>query len=744
MAGSITYVDSSLMHYDDSALTGSVTTVKKPEKLAHSSGSITNNEGTYIHQTLPKTHNDNSKAHRTESKMYTDGSREYKDGTITPGPYDTRQGCLLGRTIHLFYGPAGYVSTTKLLEACQNFHLYARPSEEKLQDLSSKVDHIEKKMHIGWVLKDSSKEQSFTFYVPRLDFKNTKLKHSHEFRYYLRNRLPLLEALLYADGNDLVNREANYIYRSYSVFILRAVIFLIIGYVASKLILLIINNVQSSNALLDKVSHQNGEHDNPYSWINKRHSEDIRKIMEIVERQTKVLVTITIMVGVLISLRVRCLLFLMIPTFGLVVGHVYLANQMIYTSFIGPLTSSKYNMKSVSSVLSCLSKAAYSISRDLNKFDFIDSTDDNASKFSADLILSPNEETFYPLDHISVSSSLLKVIRDTGEKLSSTVVDYKNNLPSLDKLTENYKNLTGKLESSYSKNEISKIHHELARNLSITMKERLDRRIEKYKHDVKHYLEREISSNTNNYFNMNIVSQGMEMEYEMLNNLIHFCMIIHERKFASCLNKAKEICNDLQNNRQFQGSWFSSLCDDHFQAEEFCDLFNYIKAVRQECSVDVISFAPEFGLFSYLKESYESLNVLNSSMKVEIFLNESFINKQSLIWKEWEKENKHMDKPVTYSMNILYYSLLLLTTLLRLTFLLLIYTVHKYISNYLLNVNFDNLYCESTCEMIDRKRLKEVRETLFPLKLSEKSFVLWTKFGYTWKNIKKSLFRLFL
>nr|CAH8826299.1 unnamed protein product [Trichobilharzia regenti] len=746
--GSITHVDGSRTHHDGSVLTVDGEKLPKPRKLIHRSGSITDRKGNRIHRTGSKTHKDGSRTHRTGSRTYADGSRRHRDGTLTLGPYDTRQDCMTGRKVSIFYGPAGYISTSKLLEACQNFHLYAKPSEQELNDFSSKVRKIEKELDIGWILKDSVEQHPYAIYVPRLNFKVRKLKYSHKFRYYLRNRLPLLEALLYADGNDLINTEANYLYRSYLIFILRAIIFLTLGYLASLLIFAITNNIPSTNALLAKDKQRIDAYNLKYSWMNTASNEDALKIMEIIEKQTKMCITITLMVGALISLRVRCLLFLIIPTFGLVIGQIYFANQLIYTTFFGPLTSSEYNMKSAGNILNCLSELAYNVSRDFNKLNYIDPTEDNITKSSADVILSQNQQ-IYPPDHIAISPSLLDMMHNTGRNLSDAIADYENSLPLLNNLTEDYKALTDEFINAYPDEIISALYKTQAIQLSNEMKQRLDKKVENYIANAKVYSrKRNLSKKPEDNIDMDSIFKNVQLEYEMLNNLIHTCMIMHERKFASCLDKSKTVCEDLMEKRDVQGVWLDGLCGKQFVAEEFCEALATMQSVRKECAVDIMPFDLESGLGSYLEQSYEVLKVFNSSMKAEILVNESQWNQENMKWEDWTKENiyvvQHVSKSSPSTMDALFYFLLLLTTLLRLSFVLLVYQAHKYISNYLLNVNFDNLYSESTCELIDQKRSSEDRQTLFPLKSSEKALVLWSKFGYTWVNLKKALFSLFL
>ncbi|CAH8448606.1 unnamed protein product [Schistosoma rodhaini] len=677
---------------------------------------------------------------KIRSHEQTNGLRRHLNIRTTLGPYDTKVSCYCAKKSFLF-GPAGYVSNLKLLKVYQNFHLYIKSSEKELDNLLDKV-YATKNTNIGWTLKDSSKQQPYVIYVPKSDFKTKKLNVYNKFRYWLKKRWPFLEALIY-DDNDKEDKRVNHMHRNYLIFILRCIFFLSFGYILGKMIVLIIRNIFYTSVMAE-VEYLTVENYTEDSWNNTKHIMEAYKIIQEVEERADMFIMITIVIGTLISSRVRCLSLLVIPTFGLTVGHILVANQLIHTTFIGPMTSIDHNLNTLRNVFSCLNELNHNVSRVSDSSNHADYTYYDVGNSSTDLILSYNAPSY-----VTTSLKILRLMNEAGRDLSEAISKYQYNLPSLDKLTDDYRNLTNIFEKSYSQFDfVSKTFQSEAKKLSHEMNRRFHDRFEEFKLNVKAYKSENVALNQIGINTLNIDMKNMQLEYEMLNYLLHKCIAIHERKFSICLNESQKICKTLTKNPELQGVWLNDLCAHYYQPDEFCELSTYMNELRHNCVLDMKVIEMEFGFSSYLSELYELLKSFKKSMKIEILTNKSEVNKEDIQWIETEEEIidkiEFIDVTMTPKVNNLLNSFILSTTLFRLFFILLIYQAHKYISNYLLDINFDNLYFKLKYQLSITKLLIDDQMMLSPLKSIQKFLILLNYFSSIWMNIKNSSKNLFL
>ncbi|XP_018649011.1 hypothetical protein Smp_148030 [Schistosoma mansoni] len=567
---------------------------------------------------------------KIRSHKQTNGLRGHLNIRTTLGPYDTKVSCYCAKKSFLF-GPAGYVSNLKLLKVYQNFHLYIKSSEKELDNLLDKV-YATKNTNIGWTLKDSSKQQPYVIYVPKSDFKTKKLNEYNKFRYWLEKRWPFLEALIY-DDNDKEDKRVNHMHRNYLIFILRCIFFLSFGYILGKMIVLIIRNIFYTSVMAE-VEYLTVENHTEDSWNNTKHIMEAYKIIQEVEERADMFIMITIVIGTLISSRVRCLSLLVIPTFGLTVGHILVANQLIHTSFIGPMASIDHNLNTLRNVFSCLNELNHNVSRVSDSSNHADYTYYDVGNSSTDLILSYNAPSYVP-----TSLKILRLMNEAGRDLSEAISKYQYNLPSLDKLTDDYRNLTNIFEKSYSQFDfVSKTFQSEAKKLSHEMNRRFHDRFEEFKLNVKAYKSENVALNQIGINTLNIDMKNMQLEYEMLNYLLHKCIAIHERKFSICLNESQKICKTLTKNPELQGVWLNDLCAYYYQPEEFCELSTYMNELRHNCVLDMKVIEMEFGFSSYLLELYELLKSFKKSMKIEILTNKSEVNKEGIQWIETEEE----------------------------------------------------------------------------------------------------------
>ncbi|VDO54859.1 unnamed protein product [Schistosoma margrebowiei] len=684
--------------------------------LVHPSDFI---EGCKYTQILENEFKKNVDSLKIRSHKHTNGLGRHFHIRTTLQPYDTKVSCCCVRKSFLF-ASGGYVSNLKLLKAYQNFHLYTRSSGKELDNLLDKVDYNDN-TNIGWKLKDLPKQQPYVNYVPIPNLKKKRLNKCNKFRYWLKKRWPFVEALMY-DDNDKDDKRVNHMYKIYLIFILRYIFFLSFGYILSRMIILIITNIFSTNVMVD-IEYLTVENYTEDSWINTKHINEAYEIVQEVEKQTDMFIMITVVISTLISSRVRCLLLLVIPTFGLTVGHILFANQLIHTSFLGPMTSIEYNLNTLRNVFSCLNEQTHNVSRVSDRLNYTDYTYYDVGNSSTDLILSYGTPSYLP-----ISLKMLRIMNEAGRDLSEAIAEYQYNLPSLDKLTDNYRNLTNMIDKSYSEfNLISKRFQNEAIKLSYEMKNRFQNRIKEFQLNANIYKSNIVAMNQ-----FNIEMNNIQLEYEMYNYLLHNCIVLYERKFSICLNTSQMICKILIKNHTLHGIWLNDLCADYYQPEEFCELFNYINELKQNCVLDTKTIGLEFGFSSYLIDLYKLLEMLKKSFQIEILTNNNEINKETIQWIEIEKEIidhiQYINKTITLKVNNLLNSFILVTILFKSIFIFLIYQAHKYISNYLLNV-----YSKLRYQLIIIKHLNVNKEIVSPLKSIQK---LLNYFSNIWINIK--------
>ncbi|CAH8472397.1 unnamed protein product [Schistosoma intercalatum] len=669
---------------------------------------------------------------KIRSHKHTNGLRRHPHIRTTLRPYDTKVSCCCVKKSFLF-APVGYVSNLKLLKAYQSFHSYTRSSGKEPDNLLDKVDSNEN-TNIVWKLKDSSKQQPYVNYVPIPNLKKKRLNECNKFRYWLKKRWPFLEALMY-DDNDKDDKRVNHMHKIYLIFILRYIFFLSFGYILSRMIISIITNIFSTSVMVE-VEYLTVENYAEDSWINTKHMNEVYEIVQEVEKQADMFIMMTVIISTLISSRVRCLLLLVIPTFGLTVGHILFANQLMHTSFIGPMTSIEYNLNTLRNVFSCLNEQTNNVSRVSDRLNYTDYTYYDVRNSSTDLILSYDTPSYLP-----ISLKMLRIMNEAGRDLSEAIAEYQYNLPSLDKLTDNYRNLTNMIEKSYSEFDfISKRFQSEAIKLSYEMKKRFQNRIKEFQLNANIYKSNIVTMNQFNMNTIDIEMNNIELEYEMYNYLLHKCIALHERKFSICLNTSQVICKTLIKNHTIHDVWLNDLCANYYQPEEFCELFNYMNELKQNCVLDTKTIGLEFGFSSYLAKLYELLEVLKKSVQVEILTNNNEVNKEGIQWMETETEIideiQYINKTITPKVNTLLNSLILVTTLFKSIFIFLIYQAHNYISNYLLNV-----YSKLRYQLIIIKHLNENKEIVSPLKSIQK---LLNHFSNIWINMKNSLKNLFI
>lgn len=258
----------------------------------------------------------------------------------------------------LFNPWSGYLSNHQLEQACNNIPLFARKSAMQSAFAAIKSGWLENGIRIGWTLKPT--EVNSVTFVRRIDWKqkySSNMDHS-TLRHFLRRRMPIFEAIVFADGDGAHEVEGNALYRCYLVYILRLVCFVVLGTCISW-------NLVQAFGDSDLDSEQMG-------YINQATDEgdtdDADNLVQDVKEISSVFMFCSVILGTIMSRRFRCLLILLVPSLALTVGQSFLGAQLLQVAFAGPLTTLERNIRAAAATLSCLTQLSSNITRDTKEF----------------------------------------------------------------------------------------------------------------------------------------------------------------------------------------------------------------------------------------------------------------------------------------------------------------------------------------------------------------------------------------
>ncbi|CAL8079588.1 unnamed protein product [Calicophoron daubneyi] len=716
--GSITHMDGSRTHQDGSITKRDGTFVPIPDELYHRSGSITVRSGSRIHRTGSRTHTNGSRTHRTGSVTYADGTRVHRDQTISLGPGDTRDVCMKGEKVKVFFGSAGYISTEQILQACQGTHLLAQPSHMQLRNLDLKSYYLRERLHAGWLLRGVDRQYSCIMQrLPIKRYHSIAPTQASEFRLFLRIHLPMIEAIIYADGNSVIETEANSLYRSFCVYLIRGALFLLFGFIAAEIILSVALSMNANSPLLS-VSPERHRDEQMMIQANEKTRDEVAAIYEEVRKQTSFFIYTTVMVASLVSRRVRCVLLLALPGLGLAVGWAYLSNEMLHSALIGPVANVQQNIFSVSDTLMCFAEASHNMTRDFDTVNQLRLDDDKVELEYADVIGEDSP------DFRNASSDLMKMISDLRNNLSIAVEEYAKLWPSIKELEDAYGLLIAKMGGVPTGTEIK----------------RNQKRSEIYDSYQKQIKSFELPENVKAALTSSIKS-GAQLESVMSQYVFLACKRYQDMSHDQCLNQSRMVCDkisELIRSMSYRPAWYTDACWGK-NYEAVCPKDKHKTAINTECNLATDTLSPDHGFGVHLQLTRALLDAMNESIQMDDLL---FDNKS-------EKWDNKTDFPADYMsestgisckypviLEGIFYFTLIGSTLTKLLFLWLIVEAHNYISNYILDAEYDNVYVGRLFEIIDAKRLFEFKETLLPLKSMETD-IYWRRKCYTMKQFKQ-------
>ncbi|THD28051.1 Neuroglian [Fasciola hepatica] len=736
--GSITHMDGSRTHKDGSVTLPDGTFLPIPEKLMHRSGSITHRSGSRTHRTGSQTHVDGSRTHRTGSVTQADGSRIHRDKTITPGPGDSREVCMLGDRVKVFFGSTGYISTDRLLRACQGFHLYARPSLAQQEQMDVKSKWLENEKQIGWMLRGVGAQHAC--FVSRVPMKRNRAftpAQTSDWRRFLRLHLPIVEAILFADGNAVLENEANSFYRSFGVAFIRGLLFVLFGILATSLLLPIYSSANLDSPILNTALDRPASEELRQKLDNEVR-ENVVVIQREVDKQSAFFLYMSVMIGSLVSRRVRCLFILILPIFAMRFGHIYLTNEMLHAVLVGPVANSEQNLIATGGTIGCLAEMSHNVTRDFERVNWLNATSDYVTRKYSDPLGNGTA------DYRGEEPSLLRMISKGSEDLVGGFKEYIEMWPPVDTLDAHYEKLAESIKGRFSTSEDFKDF--------LTSSDTIIRELEKYTDNRKQYIEHEIRNLTaENSMPAELqkalrqrLDKGSKTEKSMSRYMTFACMLYKQHNLTACREQADNVCSVLHSvikSLHYQPIWYTQACDNANQYDYACPKMNFINDANLQCGLVPNTVGLEAGLGAYIIEAREAINTLQSAFVVNV--SHSDENVQFMNYSDWlrfppDRLELHQSA-FPDGMTALFYALVIISSLGRLAFVGVIYGAHCYISNYLIDNNFDNIYADNMFEFIDAKRLKEGRETLLPLKSMESPYIYWRRKCYT-SNELQSLF----
>lgn len=252
-----------------------------------------------------------------------------------------------------------YVSNAKLLQAIQGTPLLAK--QVKLQEVygDAKAGWLEKGIRTGWCLESNGKQDSE--YVRRIYTRRTEIPgqiKTSGFRRFLRTYLPLVEAVLYTDGDSRYEVEGNDYYGGFIATAVRVICCGLYGYFgAHVLVSAFITNYKAAPAEGDIAKTEQAS----------SAAEEREKIVEELAYMTSVLVRIAFVIAAIVSKRFRCFLALLGPNLGLTAGQSFIAAELTNVAVYGPVRGLATNLRAAGGSLNCLMKLAGNITNDANK-----------------------------------------------------------------------------------------------------------------------------------------------------------------------------------------------------------------------------------------------------------------------------------------------------------------------------------------------------------------------------------------
>lgn len=281
--------------------------------------------------------------------------------------------------------------------------------------------------------------------------------------------------------------------------------------------------------------------------------------------------------------------------------------------------------------------------------------------------------------------------------------------------------------------------------MDITEKERLRKKSRAFRRNINTALSNfNVDINSTNVINR-AMELGQSIDRSMHERLLKACMLMRQGKVEQCNKAAVVACYQIQNDiilatrlpLFFIGSW----CSSQVTKGAACPTSDAVESAKKDCSNIGYSLGLVDGFGAQFAVARESLREFAQSFELGVKLkNVKEAAKQVWALRSGTKEAIERLSYVTLDATRAAYAIaFFLSTLTKLFFLFLLIKTQAYITKYLTNMDFDNIYVEGAFERIDERRKKEGRMYLLPLKKFEKQAVYWRRLGYTGNELLRSV-----
>lgn len=255
-----------------------------------------------------------------------------------------------------------------------------------------------------------------------------------------------------------------------------------------------------------------------------------------------------------------------------------------------------------------------------------------------------------------------------------------------------------------------------------------------------------LGANESNLLN-NALSVGQKIDTNMRGRLLKACMTMQQARTQQCNEAAVTACYRIQTAAivstglpLFIGPW----CSSYVTKGTACPTGEALEKAKVECGNSGFNIGLKDGFGAQFAVAQSGLERFAENFKVVMGYKKlkRAAAQISALRHNTEDAIEQLAYLTLDATRAIFALILLFSTLLKLLFIFLLITTQRYISKYLKNMDFDNIYVENVYEKIDDRRKNESRMYLLPLKSHEKKVVFHHKVGYTsaeWMRAIKSV-----
>ncbi|THD28049.1 hypothetical protein D915_001176 [Fasciola hepatica] len=618
-------------------------------------------------------------------------------------------------------GKCGYINNRRLLFACQNISLFGQLSAMQNSFIKTKARWLEFGMKVGWILRDKHKQ--YITFLRRI----TRNKHYRSgslewssFRQFMRRTFPLIEAIIYTDNNSLREPEANAVYGGLLISSIRILFFAIFGYLVSQIL---VSAFVPTKFKTPSSSSQGSD---------RRIQEDAFFVAKEIAVLATLFIRVTITVSAVFSKRVRCLLLLLVPSLALNVGQSYLGAELVHTIIMGPAATTERNLRSAAETLNCLMELAANVTKDAKRL---------YEELQIDQDLGEAKSYYDSIQRKSAElTERLEVYKESADRLMNEVMKSEQLVKKTEKYIRPHK---GKGEDGVD----AQMHQR--QNLLSRMTDRLSEQeanntksaSKRSKEKLKKLLSR-MGSNKTLLSSLNKkIDSGAKIELMIKRRLTSTCMVFHNIRGKICFLSSVKACERLQTVLSalfFLPILIKRPCIRQIAKGVACPNHEATEMAAKECGGSGSKFGIHSGFGAMFYQATDSLRELESAFVLRIQMPK--LKPPAVV--DWARRKSSAVKAVVKrtkeSLQMLLRISLIASVLLKLLALLVFRKASTYITSYLTDPEFDNVYVDKAFEAIDAKRFEQSRETLLPLKNFEKNKVFWRRKGYTKAELVKA------